>query len=74
MFKIRTPTEKPSCMTPKQQLWRLREPEVKTEYQNFTLFHSVEDVTQNCVKMHEKTLKIVYSPGWMFLLKQRVLE
>ena len=35
VLKIQTPSEKPRFIAAKWKLWRLREPEVRAEYQNF---------------------------------------
>ena len=71
VFKIRTPTEKPSCVSAKQKWSRLREHEVEAEYQNYITNHSTEDVHQTFANRHEKTLKIVYSTGWIFFCKTK---
>ena len=53
MLKIQTPSEKPHFIAAKQKLWRLGEPEVQAEYQNFINEHradvkpSVEDIWNN---------------------------
>ena len=46
VFKIRTPIEKPSCISAKRKWWRLREHDVDAEYINYTTNHGAEDVHQ----------------------------
>ena len=68
VFEIRTPTEKPSCVSAKRKWWRLRKHEAEAEYQNYITTHGAEDGNQTLLT-GMKTLKIVYSTGWIFLGK-----
>ena len=70
VLKIRIPTETPSCVSAKRKWWRLREHEVEAEYQNYITNHSAEDVHLTLLT-GMKTLKIVYSTGWIFFGKTK---
>ena len=48
VLKIKIPTVKSRFMAAKRKLWRLREPEVQAEYQNF-IKEGCVDVTPSCV-------------------------
>ena len=56
VLKIQTPSEKPHLIAPKQKLWRLCEPQIQAEYQNFVKEHCA-DVTLSCVENAWSNLK-----------------
>ena len=49
MLKIQTPSEKPRFIAAKRKLWRLREPELQTENQNF-IKECRADVKPSCLE------------------------
>ena len=49
VLKVQTPSEKPHFIAAKWKLWRLHEPEVQAEYQNFIKEHCA-DVKSSCVE------------------------
>ena len=67
VLKIQTPSEKPRFIATKRKSWRLPEPKVQAEYQNFNKERRA-DVKPSCVED-------VFSAGWIrFVVKQRVVE